>query len=496
MATATVEEVQLLKTLRWWDGFIIALCNPGFLLGSLGFTLGTFGVIGSMILWAASAAIGMLQAWIYSEPATMFGTRSGGIALYAHEGWRKYTTLVGPLAAFGYWIGWSVVLSIFGKIIGDLATAQWWPNSTWTVTIFSNHLGLPHFIAIGTILFVWAFNIFGMRPAVWFTYACAALLMVPLALFILGPYISGDWHSSNVHATFPGPWGGIKVALVFMFILAWSAYGTEACATFAPEYKSIQDTHRALRSAAMFMLLVCILLPLGLGGVTGAVPTATAEGQFYTQAMTTIVGHGAATFFTICIIASLLLSMTSSTADAGRALFGISRAGMTIKQLGVLNRFHVPGRAMTVDLVVNVLLVILIKSNLAILYLSNIGYVLAHVFALSGFLLLRRDRPNWPRPIKVGSGWLPIAGFLCALNFVFLLVGALAPKLNGYGTWTDFWIGIGVLLGSLLLFAFRRIVQDGERIHMREDVPLEPDEAERAALMGTAAPAPPPVAVA
>jgi amino acid transporter len=495
MATATVEEVQLLKTLRWWDGFIIALCNPGFLLGSLGFTLGTFGVVGSMILWAASAAIGMLQAWIYSEPATMFGTRSGGIALYAHEGWRKYTTLVGPLAAFGYWIGWSVVLSIFGKIIGDLATAQWWPNSTWTVTIFSNHLGLPHFIAIGTILFVWGFNIFGLRPAVWFTYVCAALLMVPLALFILGPYISGDWHSANVHATFPGPWGGIKVALVFMFILAWSAYGTEACATFAPEYKSIQDTHRALRSAAMFMLLVCILLPLGLGGVTGAVPTATAEGQFYTQAMTTIVGHGAATFFTICIIASLLLSMTSSTADAGRALFGISRAGMTIKQLGVLNRFHVPGRAMTLDLVVNILLVILIKSNLAILYLSNIGYVLAHVFALSGFLLLRRDRPNWPRPIKIGSGWLPIAGFLCALNLVFLLVGALAPKLNGYGTWTDFSIGIGVLLGSLLLFAFRRIVQDGERMHMREEVPLVPDEAERAALMGTTASAPPPVAV-
>ena len=46
--TATVEEVQLLKTLRWWDGFIIALCNPGFLLGSLGYTLGIFGVVGSM----------------------------------------------------------------------------------------------------------------------------------------------------------------------------------------------------------------------------------------------------------------------------------------------------------------------------------------------------------------------------------------------------------------------------------------------------------------
>jgi nucleotide-binding universal stress UspA family protein len=223
-----------------------------------------------------------------------------------------------------------------------------------------------------------------------------------------------------------------------MFILAWSAYGTEACATFAPEYKSIEDTHRALRSAATFMLLVCLLLPLGLGGVDGVSKAVTtgAEGQFYTQAMGTLVGHGAASFFTICIIASLLLSMTSSTSDAGRALFGISRAGMTIKEFGVLNRYHVPARAMTMDLAVNIALVLVIKNNLAILYLSNIGYVMAHVFALSGFLLLRRDRPNWPRPIKVSNGWLPVAAFLCVLNFVFLVVGALAPKLNGYGTWT------------------------------------------------------------
>ena len=33
MATAVVQEQQLLKTLRWYDGFVIALANPGFLLG-------------------------------------------------------------------------------------------------------------------------------------------------------------------------------------------------------------------------------------------------------------------------------------------------------------------------------------------------------------------------------------------------------------------------------------------------------------------------------
>ena len=489
MATATVEERQLLKTLRWWDGFIIALANPGFLIGALGFTLGIFGTIGSLILWGSSAAIGMLQSWIYSEPATMFGHRSGGISLYAHEGWKRYSTMIGPLSAFGYWIGWSVVLSIFGKVIGDLAQSQWWPHSTWTVTIGSNHLGIAHFIAIGTIMAVWLFNIFGLRPSVWFSYACAALLMIPLALFIIVPYITGDWHSSNVHATFPGPWGGVKLALVFMFLNAWSDYGTEVCATFAPEYKDTRrDTHRALRSSAMFMLLVCVLLPLGLGGVTGAVTTG-AEGQFYTAAMQQIVGHGAASFFTICIIASLLLSMTSSTSDAGRALFGISRAGMTIKQLGVLNRFHVPARAMTVDLVVNIALVVFISSNLAILYMSNIGYVLCHIFALSAFLLLRKDRPNWPRPIRVGATWVPIAAALLFANMVFFAIGAFAPKLNGYGNWTDFGIGVGILVGSLLLFFFRRIVQDKEKIHWREDTPALPTASELAELGLSAAPA-------
>ena len=499
MATATVEDTQLLKTLRWYDGFVIALCNPGFLLGSLGYTLGIFGAAGSMILWGASATIGLLQAWIYSEPATMFGHRSGGISLYAHEGWRKHTTLVGPLSAFGYWIGWSVVLSIFGKVIGDLATAQWWPNSHLAIGFLGNTLTLSSFIAIGCIVFVWGFNIFGLRYAVWLTYACAALLMVPLVLFVIYPYFSGDWSSSNIHASFPGPWGGVKLAIVYMFILAWSTYGTEVCATFAPEYTSIHETHLALRSASMFMLTICVLLPLGLGGTHGVISglaanPASAEGQFYTSAMTTLVGHGAAAFFTICIIASLLLSMTSSTSDAGRALFGISRAGMTIKQFGVLNKYHVPARAMTMDLFVNVMLVLVIKSNLAILYMSNIGYVLAHVFALSGFLLLRRDRPDWPRPIKLGNGWLPVVAFLCVLNAFFLVVGALAPKLNGYGTWADFAIGVGILVASLLLFVYRHKVQDREPIRFHEDVPLVPDARELAEMNHGPAPTPTPTA--
>ena len=85
----------------------------------------------------------MLQSWIYAESASMFPDKPGGISLYAHEGWRGRFSLAGPIGAFGYWIGWSVVLSIFGKVIGDLIQAQWFPGATWSVFDGTVHLGLP-----------------------------------------------------------------------------------------------------------------------------------------------------------------------------------------------------------------------------------------------------------------------------------------------------------------------------------------------------------------
>ena len=134
MAEAIIEERHLLKALRWWDGFVIALCNPGFLIASLGASMDVLGTWGAVALWGISACVGMLQTWIYAESAAMFPDKPGGISLYAHEGWRGRFSLAGPIGAFGYWIGWSVVLAIFGETIGNLIQAQWFPTATWTVS--------------------------------------------------------------------------------------------------------------------------------------------------------------------------------------------------------------------------------------------------------------------------------------------------------------------------------------------------------------------------
>jgi amino acid transporter len=475
VAEAVVEERQLLKAMRWYDGFVVALANPGFLIGSLGYSIGALGGWGAVTLWTISMAIGVLSNWIYSESAAMFPDKPGGIALYAHEGWRRYFSLVGPVATFGYWFAWSSVLAIFGLVIGSLIQAEWFPGQDWTFsTGIADNLGFPHVIGAVCIVVVWVFNIFGIRPTVWVAYATGALLMVPLAVFMIVPYLTGDWSSSNLTWAVDDN-GGWKLAIVYLYIMGWSAYGVETCAAFAPEYKdTVRDTTLALRSAALFSLAVYFALPLGITGAIGEQAAIDDPVAFYVPAFQKIVGGGASDIMVIFLIASLLLSMNTATADGSRALYGIARDDMTIKELFYLNRFHVPSRAMTVDMIVNLALLFFVANTLAILVAGNLGYMAAHFFALTGFILLRKDRPNWPRPIRLAAPWVGIAALLAATNAFFIIIGASNPSLTGYGGTKEVWYGIGVLLVSIVLFIFRRAVQDKRPIRLREDTPDMP----------------------
>jgi amino acid transporter len=142
-----------------------------------------------------------------------------------------------------------------------------------------------------------------------------------------------------------------------------------------------------------------------------------------------------------------------------------------------LNSYSVPAVAMTMDVILNLLLISYFGYPLDILAAGNLGYMLAHVFALTGFLLLRRDRPNWPRPIKLSAAWVPIAGLLAAINLAFIVTGAFiyADK-YGYG-WDKTWIGIGVLGVGLLLYIWRKVVEDRTGVPLREETPTMPPEA-------------------
>jgi amino acid transporter len=175
--------------------------------------------------------------------------------------------------------------------------------------------------------------------------------------------------------------------------------------------------------------------------------------------------------------------MNTATMDGSRALYGISRDGMTIKWLGRLNRNNVPGNAMTLDAALNLCLLFLAIGTLAgggylkILAVSNFGYVIAHIFAISGFLLLRKDRPGWPRPIRLSGIWIPIAVLCLTLDIIYLVVGSVSFSLTGYSGGTEVFVwSLVVLVIAIALYLYRVLVEDKSKLRWSLDAPATADE--------------------
>ncbi len=451
----------LQQTLRWTDAFALSMAVSGSIFASFGFALGVLGPVGALALWVGSAAIGACQNWIFLEVSAMFPDKPGGIAMIATEGWRRRCTLVGPLASFGYWLGWSAVLSIISVSAGALIQAQWFPGQTWMHQVGPLSVGLPQLIGAGLLLLFWQFNRLGVHMAASVSKYMGALLLVPILVLAVSPVFGDGWSLARFRHALDEPlvldWSFWRAALVWLFLVSWSAYGTEMCAAFGPEYRSQRDMRLALLTSGTYTVLVFAAVAFGLGGLVDRESALANPSGFYIEAFNAVVGNGFSDFFIVALLVGLFMGLNAALADGSRALYGMALEGLTIRQLGHLNKHQVPGRCMSVAVVLNLAMIFLLSSPLAMLVTANIGYLVAIFFALSGFILLRRDAPEQPRPVRLGRGWVPLAWLLSLFTSVVVVVGTASAELAGYGGVKEVATGIGVLLLSLVLYAIRRL---------------------------------------
>ena len=174
---------------------------------------------------------------------------------------------------FGYWFAWSSVLAIYGGLIGYLVIGEFFTDlddgvntndfGSWSTDVAGVQVNSVRVIATVCILACYIFNIRGMRPAVWFSYVTGAMMVIPVLVLALGPFITGDWSSSLadentnnitnwVTGTFgdsASGWNEFGLIMVWLYVLGWSTYGPEAPATFAPEFVDTKnDTRKAIAS--------------------------------------------------------------------------------------------------------------------------------------------------------------------------------------------------------------------------------------------------------
>jgi len=519
-AEVSLDQVGLIKTMNWYDGFVIGLAGPGFILAGIAGSTLTLGPVWASTIWFLSALVGGFSAYVYAEPAAMFPDKSGGLSMYAKEGWRQHFSLAGPIATFGYWFAWSSVLAIYGGIIGTLILSRFWPEKLVPVYhVLWVDVTWPRMIGAVCILACFIFNYAGMRPAVWFSYATGLMMVIPVAALAIIPILKGQlsnidfvWDTTviNENVSFyggtPGMTQAIIMGLVWFWVIAWSSYFPEAPATFAPEYHDTKnDTRLALISTSIMGLVLSALLPLTVVAVMGldaiyADPTYIA---FLTTALDDTVGSVLGAVFTVFLCAGLLLSMNTATMDGSRALYGMAKDGLTVRWLAKLNSNNVPGRAMALDMVFNLCLLFFAPTLLFTLVAGNIGYVLAHILALSGVLLLRKDRASWPRPLKLGKEWMVIAWVCLIVNIVASVFGIIWMKYTGYlVNWADvnadgvpnvmgyFWwaiaVGVGVIIVAVAGFIIGQ-AQAGKKFSFKDPTDEEPSPHVYE-LMGQAAP--------
>lgn len=472
------------RALTWRDGFVFALNMPIGLFLTLGYTVGAIGGWTAITIWGVACIFAFLQNNLFAEMAAMFPNRSGGISVYAYEGWRRHFAPLGAVAAFGYWMGWSLSLSVEGVVLGHLIMQAFFPGTEWSLPLWGGRsLDLPHLIAIAAIAAAWALNYFGVKVAAGVARITGALLMIGLAVLVIGPFVSSgvDFDASRLS------WAGTtehmnwRVIVVWFYITAWTTYGTEVCASFAAEYKDpVRDTARALRVSGAFILGLYVLIPYVVVGAIGEQTVGLNPVNYIGIAFDRILGSYA-WMGQVPVMAAFVIAMMTATADGGRSLYGISRSGGTIRQLGVLNRFGVPGRALTADMLINISVLVLLGEPIAILLASNLGYLSAVTLAVGAFVLLRRDVPDHTRPIKLSKPWVPLAGVLFCINVFVIAVGIVSPSLTGYGGLLETLAGVGILMLACVLWWYRQRFQDGTKIQWRihddaTDLDPSPDE--------------------
>jgi amino acid transporter len=466
MATqAGASETAFERTLSWRGGFWLAFVVPVSGLLFVGYEIGALGAYGALVVFLGVSVIALLQNHIFAELAGMFPAKPGGISLYASEIWGRYFAPIGGIIGVGYWAAWSLSLATVGLLVGNLVQSEWFPHATGTVTFLGNHIGFATLVGGAVLVLVYVINIAGIKFVVDTNLVLGSSVLILAGICFIGPFVVSDFHAGSL--TFHAGHGGWNIAvglLTWSFVASNTSYATEIAVTFTPEYRDpSSDALRALRSSALLVLVIVGLSTTIFPAAVGERTIAANPAGFFAPLVSNIVGREASGLVIAVVCGAAVVALGSVTSDSGRALYGMSAAGLMPVQLHKLNRAKQPARAMTVDLLLNLVVLFLVSNIAGIIYASTFGYLLAIVFALGGFLLLRKTSPDAHRPVRLGRGWVPIAGCLVFVNGVIIAMALTHPGLIGYGGSTARLIGLCLFPVALVCYFYTKVVQHGVR---------------------------------
>ena len=123
--------------------------------------------------------------------------------------------------------------SFLGLFIGSIVAGRWFPGEPYGELrrrgrrrlLLDRHgatVGLPAADRDRPDPRVWLFNVFGARVGVTFGYVAGVLLMIPLFVMMILPFLNGSFDSANLTNKLSDSglaWGGLQLALVWLWMM-------------------------------------------------------------------------------------------------------------------------------------------------------------------------------------------------------------------------------------------------------------------------------------
>ena len=378
-----------------------------------------------LLAWVLGGCIALFGALTYAELAAAM-PRSGGVFAYLLEGF-------GPLPAFLF--GWSELTVIRASALGAIST------------IFAEYLGYfiqlspeqVRHVAAGAVLLVGAINYVGARRAAVVMNLVTVAKYGALAGLALLAFTAGDGSASH----FTPAWsGGVNLSLIGTALIAimWTYDGWADLSFMGGEVKDPARTFPlALILGTAGIVLVYLLINVAYIYLVPLPEMASAKLVAATAAdhIPLLVGKGGAVVSAIVMV-SCFGGLNGSMMTGPRIFFAMADRGLFFRGLArVSPRFESPSVAIWLATALGIVYVLLNDfQQLADKFILGIWPFYA--LAVAAVFVLRRTRPDMPRPYRTWG--YPVIPILFLLASVGMVVNAL---------WTD-PVNTGVTFGIIL----------------------------------------------
>jgi APA family basic amino acid/polyamine antiporter len=406
---------------------------------------GIFVVIG---LGAGIAGPAVILSFILAAVACVFSALSyAELASSIPVSGSAYTYTYATLGEIVAWIiGWDLILE-YGVSVAAIAVG--WGGNLNAFLDATFGFQLPDAIAtspekggiinVPAVFIVLAITLLLVRGVT--ESAQVNLIMVGIKLVVLVFFIAvalANFGTTNFHNFAPTGVDGVTSAAAIIF---FAYIGFDAVSTGSEEAR---NPARDLPYAIIGSLLICtffyVLTAVGAIGIArpdqlkdSDAPLAAAlkDGAGISWAAA-ILALGAV----VAITSVVLVILYGQT----RIFFAMCRDGLLPERLATVNaRYGTPAR-LTIGLGVLIAVLAALVPLGAIVKLVNIGTLFAFVLVNIGVIILRRTRPEMPRPYRVP--WSPVLPILGVLFALYLM------KDLPLSTWIRFvvWLAIGMVI--------------------------------------------------